>query len=251
MIGEHTTGQSRLDYLCDALGSVVATVDQTQTVKSTARYKPYGADLATTGTQPLYGWVGSLGYRKTSIPHVEIYARARHYGVTESRWLSSDPLWPTEPSYTYCLGSPTNLVDSDGMAACFKGRPCRGTELTQCENQCNSRHLEFLDCNVTYSPGVNVNCSCKCPDPPVNTSGALVDSLRTLPSTHKGWVCNQTGVGDEKKSTKWPGCTHQTYKITCKKGRSEQLYTVSNICCPCTGPSGGSLNTCFSVITAK
>jgi hypothetical protein len=38
IIGEHTAGSSRLDYLPDALGSVIATVDQTLTLQSTARY---------------------------------------------------------------------------------------------------------------------------------------------------------------------------------------------------------------------
>ena len=61
IIGEHTAGQSRLDYLPDALGSVVGTVDQTLTIKSTARYKPYGAGLSSTGTQVKYGWNGRSG----------------------------------------------------------------------------------------------------------------------------------------------------------------------------------------------
>jgi hypothetical protein len=70
IIGEHTLGQSRLDYVTDALGSVIARVDQTLTVQSTARYKPYGALLSQTGTQPKYGWVGSPGYRKTGSGNV-------------------------------------------------------------------------------------------------------------------------------------------------------------------------------------
>ncbi len=91
IIGEHTTGQSRLDFLCDALGSVVATVDQTQTVKSTARYKPYGTDLATTGTQLSFGWIGSYGYRRTGRPHADVYVRARHPATGQVRWTSLDP----------------------------------------------------------------------------------------------------------------------------------------------------------------
>jgi hypothetical protein len=33
IIGEHTAGQSRIDYLTDALGSIVATVDQNQQLR--------------------------------------------------------------------------------------------------------------------------------------------------------------------------------------------------------------------------
>jgi len=73
IIGEHTAGQSRLDYLTDGLGSVIATVDQTLTVKSTARYKPYGADLETTATQPAFGCVGKPGFRRTGRPHAYLY----------------------------------------------------------------------------------------------------------------------------------------------------------------------------------
>ncbi len=121
IIGEHTTGQSRLDYLCDALGSVVSTVDQTQTVKSTARYKPYGADLATTGPQPVYGWVGSFGSRKTGRPHSEIYNQARHLGCAAGRWTTVDPIWPFQMAYVYVLDSPVTTIDPSGLDPC----PCR------------------------------------------------------------------------------------------------------------------------------
>ena len=103
IIGEHAVGQSRLDYLNDAFGSVVATVSQSLTVVSTSRYKPYGADLATTGTMPMYGWVGSLGSRRTSGPHAEQYNRARHFGNPEGRWTTVDPIWsrPFPPSHAF------------------------------------------------------------------------------------------------------------------------------------------------------
>ena len=40
ILDEYTLGQSRLDYVTDALGSVIATVDQTITVQSTASNMP-------------------------------------------------------------------------------------------------------------------------------------------------------------------------------------------------------------------
>ena len=116
IIGEHTIGQSRLDYIPDALGSVVATVDQTLTVKSTARFKPYGADLATTGTQPMYGWVGVSGsYRKTGRPHTDFYMQQRHFGSNDGIWTSVDPIWPQTPPFVYAYGSPTLIIDQSGL----------------------------------------------------------------------------------------------------------------------------------------
>ena len=115
IIGERTTGQSRLDYLTDALGSVVATVDQTLTTKSTARYKPYGADLATTGVPVLYGYVGGPGYRKTGRPHAEAYVRQRTLSLIDGRWTTADPLWPSERCYSYCENNPVTVLDPSGL----------------------------------------------------------------------------------------------------------------------------------------
>jgi len=116
IVGEHTAGQSRLDYLHDALGSVVAIVDQTPTVKATARYKPYGSDLATTGTVPSPGWVGCTGgYMRTGRPHSEYYIRARHLSVTDGQWTAQDPIWPDQPPFIYCFSAPTTWVDPSGL----------------------------------------------------------------------------------------------------------------------------------------
>jgi len=118
IIGEHTTGQSRLDYIPDALGSVIATMDQTLTVKSTARFKPYGADLATTGTTPYYGFAGNIGSRRTSRPHTDLYNRARHIGSVEGRWTSVDPLWPLTRAYEYAKSRPADRIDPSGLNVC-------------------------------------------------------------------------------------------------------------------------------------
>jgi len=130
IIGEHTAGQSRLDYIPDALGSVTQTVNQSLTVESTARYMPYGANLATTGTQPMFGWVGSSGsYRRTELSHSDIYVQTRHGASAEGRWTSIDALWPHERTYCYVLGSPVSAIDPTGTQGPGSGtttmpRPC-------------------------------------------------------------------------------------------------------------------------------
>jgi hypothetical protein len=62
ILGETTSGV-RTDYLTDALGSVTATVDASQNVINTYRYKPYGEQLAKTGSgaDPRFRWVGAFG----------------------------------------------------------------------------------------------------------------------------------------------------------------------------------------------
>ena len=60
IIAEHSSGQSRLDYVTDDPGNLVSTVDQTLTVQSTARYKPYGAVLVASVAQSMSAWPGSF-----------------------------------------------------------------------------------------------------------------------------------------------------------------------------------------------
>ena len=118
MIGEHTLGQSRIDYLTDSLGSIVTTVDQSLTVVSTARYKPYGADLATTGTMPSFGYVGSPGYRRTKLPYSDLYVRARTYATVEGRFTTQvgiEEMLAGEHPYGYAVNNPTTLADPGGL----------------------------------------------------------------------------------------------------------------------------------------
>jgi len=63
VFGEKVAVGSRIDYLPDALGSVVTTVDQTATPQNTYRYKPYGSQLAKTGSGPApkFLWNGLPG----------------------------------------------------------------------------------------------------------------------------------------------------------------------------------------------
>ncbi len=118
IIGEETGG-TQTDYLTDALGSVTATVNQSAQVVNTYTYKPYGEQLAKTGAgaDPKFGWVGSLGYRKTSRRFSEQYVRARHYGTLQGQWTTKDPLYEErlKTPYTYVSQNLPTHVDPSGL----------------------------------------------------------------------------------------------------------------------------------------
>ena len=94
ILGEQTTGSSRIDYLTDALGNVTATVNASGQVVNTYKYKPYGALLQKTGSgsDPSFQWVGSQGYRQTGKKYSDVYVRARHYDSLNGRWTTKDPI---------------------------------------------------------------------------------------------------------------------------------------------------------------
>lgn len=113
------------DYMRDALGSVTGTCNpDTGAILNTYRYKPYGAELSSTSSKnhPKFRWVGTAGYRQTSIAHSASYVRARHYGQEVGKWTTVDPLWPAEKNYEYCVSDPINALDPSGFA-CFTEPP--------------------------------------------------------------------------------------------------------------------------------
>jgi RHS repeat-associated protein len=113
-VGEETVGAGRIDYAMDALGSVTGTLAGS-TLQNIYAYKPYGGQLSKIGPapDPAFTWVGSRGYRATERQFSEVYVRARTYSITVSRWITRDPLWPSQRSYTYPT-VPTHLTDPSG-----------------------------------------------------------------------------------------------------------------------------------------
>lgn len=125
MLGERTDTGPRIDYVPDALGSIVAAVDQDLNTTYTAAYKPCGDTLASTGTAPNFTWVGNLGYLKSAgVTYAEFSVRRRIYSSRTGRWTSVDPRWPRHLAYPYASSSPVGLVDFTGLASVTFPTPC-------------------------------------------------------------------------------------------------------------------------------
>lgn len=122
-----------MDYLTDALGSVTATVNQSAQVVNTYRYKPYGTQLAKTGTgsDPAFGWVGTQGYRPTQKKFSGFYVIARHYGDTTGQWTTPDPARYIAGlnTYSYVGGNPVIWIDPSGLIGIIVGNPPRVTPI--------------------------------------------------------------------------------------------------------------------------
>lgn len=111
-----------MDYLTDALGSVVTTVVN-GAVQNTYRWAGYGQQVSKTGTSPdpMFLWVGAWGYRVRTSK----YVRARHYSGQHGKWISSDPTWPLEPLYEYVRVNPSTSIDTSGYSIHVEGEcPC-------------------------------------------------------------------------------------------------------------------------------
>ncbi|MBX3117426.1 MAG: hypothetical protein KF784_00055 [Fimbriimonadaceae bacterium] len=119
LIGEATAGD-RTDYLTDALGSVTAIVDQSQAVQNTYRFKPYGELLNKTGAaaDPMFLWVGNLGYLFTALAIASHYVRYRHYSDVTATWITKDPVWPDTHTYGYANAIPVTVFDYWGLSPC-------------------------------------------------------------------------------------------------------------------------------------
>lgn len=120
IVGERTAGATRIDYLTDALGSVTSTVNQSAQVANTYRFKPYGSQLAKTGSapDPKFTWVGTEGYRQTGNQYSESYVLVRHYAETLGQWNTIDPIGADGRDwnlYRYVSSSPSQWMDSSGL----------------------------------------------------------------------------------------------------------------------------------------
>lgn len=149
LIGEDTNG-IRTDYMTDALGSVTGTVNSSQAVVNTYRYKPFGELLAKTGTgaDPKFMWNGGTQSRRTSLGFSDQYNRGRHYGTRQGQWTTVDPLWPEEPEFVYAGVTPVSQIDPSGRKpiSTVCPPPPRPTGPVSCSKDWNQYIYAFCNC---------------------------------------------------------------------------------------------------------
>jgi hypothetical protein len=122
ILGEETGGVRR-DYLTDALGSVTATVTGAGVVENTYRYKPYGDQLAKTGTgsDPKFLWGGELGCRENKLKYADKYDLGGFYSTQLGTFASSIMLGQVLPPPPPAHIAPAPVFPNPGV-----GRPIPG-----------------------------------------------------------------------------------------------------------------------------
>jgi RHS repeat-associated protein len=114
IVAEERGGTRRL-MQHDAMGNVISLINDAGVVTDTYEYWSYGEIRTQTGssTNP-WKFGGAWGYYTDATGRQ--YVRARTLRNDLGRWITVDPLWPSEPAYGYAGGSPMVNVDSSGMA---------------------------------------------------------------------------------------------------------------------------------------
>jgi RHS repeat-associated protein len=106
---------SRLYFLHDGLGSVIATANEGGSESSIARYDAFGGCLANCPTVP-YGWLGGLGVYFDAA--TGLYKMGtRYYDPALGRFTQVDPIEGGSANrYDYADQDPINGYDLDGLA---------------------------------------------------------------------------------------------------------------------------------------
>jgi RHS repeat-associated protein len=108
---------SRLYFLHDGLGSVVATANEGGSESLIARYDPFGGCLASCPTVP-YRWLGGLRVYFDSTTGLYKMG-ARYYDATLGRFTQVDPVaGGSANAYDYAAQNPVNHFDPDGSQWC-------------------------------------------------------------------------------------------------------------------------------------
>lgn len=231
IVGESTSGV-RTAYHRDALGSVVATTDQNQSVTATARCAAYGTAFATSGNYAAlrFGWCGTLGYRKTQrsgigLVQSEAYVRARHYSASASRWTTTDPADEDGNLYGYGESSPVTLVDPTGMLS-SRMTSNNFQTATHCGDVVNAEWTFTLSkpapCKGWIVQKVDVTCSYQACTCPTNPSSWPFSYWEAWPIAHGG----TTAVDDYG----WNTGTWATGTCHMKSGQYGQTTTIKFFC---------------------
>jgi len=147
-------GSAKRDYLPDPLGSTVALLDSTQTKTDSYTYWPYGEDWKSSGTTNTpFRFVGTLGYYRDN--GARTYVRARTYRPALARWMTVDPLWPTESAFSYVKNAAVSNSDPSGTQVI----PCK-SPAPDCTKEFNDFVIGFcFDCS---RKGMPPSCADEC-----------------------------------------------------------------------------------------
>lgn len=109
-------------YHFDITGSTLAITDPSGEVTDSYAYTPYGRLIKHEGNsnQP-FTYVGMWGIRQEGTVNGLYHMRARYYDATTARFISRDPIWPTNISdlrqlnpYQYAINNPIIHIDKTG-----------------------------------------------------------------------------------------------------------------------------------------
>ena len=243
------TGGVRTDYITDALGSIVGTVDSSQAVVNTYRFKPYGALLAKTGTgpDPRFLWTGNTGSRTTNLNRAEQYNRARHLGVKEGTWTSVDPLWPDEMAYGYVKGNPSTKIDPFGDY-------CKDSGTVPARVKCFTHPIFYGKAGCDESTGKmwmkmcdTTSCACGCifqhEDVHIKDIGTCCSRIKKCeqwckanPRKCPSGICSNKYGKWVAAIRPWTECRAYKVQLSCAKKvyDREGCLTTRSVCCEIT-----------------
>ena len=161
-------------FVSDPLGSVVMVRDNSGNTVYEAEYDPYGNVQSETGTNPSeFGYVGTLGYVKDSA--FSLYVRARYLLTNLGRWLTKDPLWPSEPGFVYAGAAPN--CSSDYLGLVNGCPPTIGISIATFQVRC-----AFEKASAAYE--ARKRCTKKYGIPDSSSDGTLCNAIQ-----HCVWAC--------------------------------------------------------------
>jgi len=239
-------------FVSDPLGSVVMVRDNAGNTVYEAEYDPYGNVQSETGTNPSeFGYVGTLGYVKDSV--FSLYVRARYLLTNLGRWLTKDPLWPSEPGFVYAGAAPSMWVDPSGdrhsscepvfkdcpqahkvrnAYASFRGRMlkmCRDPNLIQKFKDCMKKR-GYRDSDISNLS----KCVCDLAEQKKPITFFCVSHAEC---SKRGEDCMFAGVGGDCGIRVCPECPYSAFDMG--RGISHEVFH----CCGATHGTSGTVHT--------
>jgi len=102
-------------YVPDTLGSTIGLMNSAGTLTDSWTYWPYGEVRTRTGSNVTpFTFLGIIGYFQDVLSKLS-YVRARFLKCDLARWLTVDPLWPSQPAYGYVENNPLLATDGSGL----------------------------------------------------------------------------------------------------------------------------------------